>query len=109
MEKVIIIGKVVEVAPVQTSEKGTAQTIVINQKRFDSNTGEEKGDANYPVVFFGDKLEKLSPAKMLGKVVECGAWLNSNARKGEGEHEGKMFWNIYLSGTDLKERAAAKS
>ena len=106
MDKIEIVGTLSGVDEVSTSEKGSAQNILILTKRFDKDSGEELGTTTYPAVIFGDKIKSLNPMGLMGKRVTATCFLNStlkevNSKQNEGDKV--SFYNLYLSCVDLQE------
>ena len=90
-----IIGKVVEVRPIMNKGKGQVQEILLRRTKYAGNNSVQD---NYPMVFFGDKIEKYHPESLLGKWINVTVYINGKSYPNE---HGKIEEKVVLSVKDL--------
>lgn len=90
-----IIGKVVEVRPVMDTAKGQAQEIVLRRSKY---VGQTTIQDNYPMIFFGNVIDKYQPEMLLGKWINVTVYVNGKSYPNE---QGKIEEKVVLSVKDL--------
>ena len=96
--KVLVIGKLTNVSPVEIKDSYKFQTIQITQLGFDPNTGEPREPEVYEATIFNKKVDELAAEDLIDKPVIATCWTRSIAK----EHNGKTFYNIALNCSAIK-------
>lgn len=86
-------AKLEEVRETEVTEKVTRQRVLLKIPVYDSFTGDQIREENFPAAILNKNIDKIKAQELLGEIVKCVCFLTSF----KNEKDDNVYWNLSLN------------